>query len=85
MEHRLHTVFPVTTLRYLRSHLVSGFVLVSLSSLPGFEETDCHESYNPRKLNAANHVGREVDASLAEPPDENSALVIHLDGSLQRL
>lgn len=67
------------TVPYIGLYLASGLVVIVLSLPTCFEEGNCHESYNPRKLNtASHHLNREVGASLVEPSDENPAPVITL-------
>lgn len=61
---------------YRRLCLTSKSVLVFFRPFTGSEEANCHQSYDPRKLNDTNnHMSREVAASLAEPPDESPAPV----------
>lgn len=62
------------TLCYRRLHLVES--CLSFFLLAGFEEANCHQSYNLREQNAVNkHMSREVAAPLVEILDENAAPV----------
>lgn len=69
------------TLCYIWQHLANR---LPPSPLAGFEETNCHELYNCKELNATNnHMNTEADCSLVEPPDKNLALTNTLIAALQ--
>lgn len=69
-------VAPMIILCHRRLHLCANLCLSFFLLTSWFEEANCHQSYNLRKLNAViKHKNREVVAPLVDLPDETLAPV----------